>query len=250
MGGLLRCVGVENVKAKLTEADVRSIRRSQKGQRALALEFGVGNDTIRDIRERITWRHIDSAEDVPSSVTSPDEEWRPVTLRPFEGLYEVSNLGRVRQAVRSIYIPQHILSQRTTPNGYQTVPFVKQKKRKSPSVHSLVAAAFIGPRPPGLQVNHIDGNKQHNWVGNLEYVTPLENAHHASRLGLLLGSSTSYRPRIFITHEGITRSISEWARHANMTRNMLKNRLYGGWSFDKAISTPRIPGHGHSWPVP
>jgi hypothetical protein len=48
----------------------------------------------------------------------------------------------------------------------------------------LVAESFIGPKPEGLQVNHIDGIKSNNHYSNLEYVTPLENTRHAWEHGL------------------------------------------------------------------
>jgi hypothetical protein len=51
-------------------------------------------------------------------------------------------------------------------------------------IHHLVAEAFIGPRPRGLQINHKDGIKTNNHFSNLEYVTRSENARHMYRLGL------------------------------------------------------------------
>ena len=48
-------------------------------------------------------------------------------------------------------------------------------KRESAYVHSLVAAAFIGPRPKGLEVDHIDGNKANNMVLNLQYIPHRDN---------------------------------------------------------------------------
>jgi hypothetical protein len=48
----------------------------------------------------------------------------------------------------------------------------------------LVADAFLGPKPPKLDVNHKDGNKRNNRIENLEYVTRSENHRHAFRLGL------------------------------------------------------------------
>lgn len=52
------------------------------------------------------------------------------------------------------------------------------------TVHSIVALTFIGPRPPGMVLNHVDANKQHNHYSNLEYVTYSENNCHAYRTGL------------------------------------------------------------------
>jgi len=50
-------------------------------------------------------------------------------------------------------------------------------------VHVLVANCFLGDRPPGLVVNHKDGNGANNWHENLEYVTQAENCRHAVRTG-------------------------------------------------------------------
>lgn len=70
------------------------------------------------------------------------------------------------------------------PKGYCYVDICNKGKRKSARVHRLVALAFI-PNPENKpQVNHIDGNKQNNNVGNLEWVTNRENRIHALNNGL------------------------------------------------------------------
>lgn len=111
------------------------------------------------------------------------EEWRPVV--GYEGLYEVSSHGRVKRLpfVGNLGTRFHgkILSQSLS-NGY---PFVGLRdadgKQSSPRIHALVAAAFIGKRPKGKVVNHIDFDKTHNHVSNLEYVTHRENIQHSAR---------------------------------------------------------------------
>jgi hypothetical protein len=102
------------------------------------------------------------------------ESWRPVV--GYEDQYEVSDQGRVRRFLRV----------RTSVPGYRTVTFHPDDGRNTTIfVHVLVAEAFIGPRPPGMQVNHKDANKQNNHPSNLEWVTPRGNIQHASSMGLL-----------------------------------------------------------------
>ena len=104
-----------------------------------------------------------------------NEEWRPI--KGFEGRYEVSSLGRVRNAVTG-----RVLRPRPTKRGYHRVALGAGNDRY---IHRLVAEAFI-PNPHNLpQVNHIDGCKTNNIASNLEWCTPAHNAKHAYRLGLL-----------------------------------------------------------------
>jgi hypothetical protein len=57
-------------------------------------------------------------------------------------------------------------------------------KTKTHPIHRLVAHAFLGARPDGLQINHKSGVKSDNRVENLEYITPGENTRHAIAAGL------------------------------------------------------------------
>lgn len=120
------------------------------------------------------------------------EVWKDIP--GYEGLYQVSDLGRVRSLERwrynpkckdgKQYVPEKILkaAERT---GYLVVAINKNGKRKSYSVHRLVAQAFI-PNPENKRtVNHKDGNKKNNRVSNLEWNTDSENVNHAIITGLL-----------------------------------------------------------------
>lgn len=62
---------------------------------------------------------------------------------------------------------------------YLYVVLVNAPKRQTVRLHGLVAAAFIGPRPEGLHINHKDGNRHNNAAANLEYVTRRQNEDHA-----------------------------------------------------------------------
>ena len=102
------------------------------------------------------------------------EEWRMVPDYPC---YEVSSLGRLRRGERILSLP-------LSTKGYPRITLSKDGKRCSKEVYKFVAAVFLGPRPPGMQINHKDGNKQNGALENLEYVTPSENVKHGYRTGL------------------------------------------------------------------
>jgi hypothetical protein len=111
------------------------------------------------------------------------EQWNPVTLPGFSDRYSVSNTGRVRRmrAGWRTNIGKE-MSQEITPGGYRRVAFRANNIQRRPFVHRLVAQAFIPNPDEKPDVNHIDGNKTHNHVNNLEWVTKSENAYHAKTL--------------------------------------------------------------------
>ena len=118
--------------------------------------------------------------------TNIAEEWRPVV--GFESAYEVSSLGRIRGFIgsqgRVRKIPR-LLHPRVSKSGYPIVTIKRLDYKKSRSVHSLVARAFLGPRPEGHQVNHIDLNRQNAALSNLEYLTCGDNLRHSYRAGTM-----------------------------------------------------------------
>lgn len=116
------------------------------------------------------------------------EIWKDI--KGYEGLYQVSNLGRVKSLARKVikaYGAEHNLKEKlrviNSDNvGYQVVR-LHNGKGKTFKVHRLVAKAFLG-EPNGLEVNHIDGDKSNNKVENLEYCTRGENLKHCWDNGL------------------------------------------------------------------
>ena len=114
------------------------------------------------------------------------EIWRPVV--GYEGLYEVSNFGRVRSIDRIVpyknggvqFKRRKILSQKTDKDGYKHVTLCVNNKLKTYMVHRLVAIAFI-PNPLNLpQVNHKDENRTNNYVGNLEWCDAYYNRNYGT----------------------------------------------------------------------
>lgn len=120
-----------------------------------------------------------------SDSKSTEETFLPVV--GYEGLYEVSNLGRVR-TLRSDRLMKSAMSGNRS--SYRTVALSKDRVRKSTGVHRLVAKAFI-PNPNNYpQVNHIDGVPSNNHVDNLEWVTVQQNIKHAFvKLGVISGKT-------------------------------------------------------------
>ena len=101
------------------------------------------------------------------------EEWRAVP--GYEGLYEVSNIGNVRNVRRNT-----LLRLTKTNNGYIRVGLCKNGIKTGFQVHRLVAQAFI-PNPNNLpQVNHLDENKTNNNVDNLEWCTAKYNLSYGT----------------------------------------------------------------------
>jgi hypothetical protein len=114
------------------------------------------------------------------------EYWKPIL--GYEGIYEVSNLSRVKSLpkVKGRYLQKdsHILSPKINRDGYFCYCLQKEKNKKHLQMQRLMAINFI-PNPQNLpQVNHKDGNKLNNLIENLEWCTCQENVRHAWNTGL------------------------------------------------------------------
>lgn len=120
------------------------------------------------------------------------EIWRDVV--GYEGIYEVSNLGRVRthenKTTNSIRHgirkwKQRVLKQKISKDNNHRVSLWKEKAEKTWLVHRLVALAFIPLEEGRYSVNHIDGSRFNNTVENLEWCNHKENNNHAFDSGLM-----------------------------------------------------------------
>lgn len=120
------------------------------------------------------------------------EEWRPVPVVRFAHLYSVSSLGRVRSEERidpnrrsTRVLKARVLVCPVDPAGYRRLVLIDDGERLGVAVHALVAGAFLGDRPDGLTVDHINGVKTDNRVENLRYLSRGDNKRAASALGLV-----------------------------------------------------------------
>lgn len=140
------------------------------------------------------------------------EEWRPIT--GYEGLYEISNLGRVKTHHTRIGGLQdtcnHIMKQ-SIMGGYYKVVLRKDGKKKMVNVHRLVVCAFLDNRLGLKEVNHVDENKLNNNVTNLEwcshryniaYSHNIEKAYNAAKKSVnVWRKNGEYVNRYESTHE-------------------------------------------------
>lgn len=97
------------------------------------------------------------------------ERWRPAL--GFEGLYEVSDFGRVRRADT-----RRLMSLRILDNGYVIVMMCKNGKYQNQLVHRLVLKAFVGPPAPKQQCRHLNGTRTDNRLENLRWGSVSENS--------------------------------------------------------------------------
>lgn len=105
-------------------------------------------------------------------------------IKGFEGLYQVSNLGRVRTpCLRNgwgTFIKERIFVGWDNGNGYRCIHLWKDKKRYVRYIHRLVAEAFC-ERPPGCNViNHLDYDKTNNVWTNLQWCTQGDNVRYSA----------------------------------------------------------------------
>lgn len=130
------------------------------------------------------------------------EEWKDVV--GYKGFYQVSNLGRLRSLDRESSGKRYkgkIISSKYR-SGYIVDTLCKDGIKRKCRRHRLVAEAFI-PNPEGKpEVNHIDGNKTNNQIGNLEWATHRENTDHAWIIGLTKAPPAQVPIKVVQMYEG------------------------------------------------
>lgn len=157
------------------------------------------------------------------------EIWKDI--KGYEGLYQVSNLGRVKSLnhyasngkVNILYKGRILKQWFDGKKNYLQVQLSKDNKDKKFLVHRLVAEAFIPNRENKREVNHVNGIKTNNRVNNLEWVTSKENKEHAIKNGYYDTPACLNRtgkPKIFIN--GL--SISQIAKNENISYQKAYNK--------------------------
>lgn len=144
------------------------------------------------------------------------EEWRAVV--GYEGLYEVSNHGRVKSVCRRVEwqgtmttVRERILSL-CNRNGYRYVVLCNggRKTRRNHFVHRLVLEAFVGPAPKGTECRHYpDGNRSNNRADNLSWATRKDNLADRDEQGTMLHGEKHVHA--IFTNSQVRRIIELWA---------------------------------------
>jgi hypothetical protein len=178
-------------------------------------------------------------------------------IKGYEGMYQVSNYGRVKSLDREYICArgQHrrvigrILKQKKNRCGYMVCSLSNHQDLKEFLVHRLVASAFISKIDGKYDVNHIDGNKTNNHYSNLEWVTKSENTLHAVKHNISgfrdhvfenlrkINAETSYKKLYFSKGNEVIvfNSVSSAAdklglKRDNITRAIRKKQKVGGWN--------------------
>lgn len=135
---------------------------------------------------------------------NPEEVWKDIP--GYEGLYQVSNLGRVKSLPRTARcmrngkeaqraVPGKILAAQLNYNGdHLYVTLSKEGKVRNCYVHTLVLTAFVGPRPDDMECLHGDGDPTNNRVENLRWGTGSQNRLDSVRHGTHANARKTHCP--------------------------------------------------------
>ena len=114
-----------------------------------------------------------------------EEVWKDIP--GYEGMYQASNMGRVKSLPRSspiVYkdgrianrtLRERILTPCINRHGYESLVLRRAGEDRTYEVQRLIAAAFLGPRPEGQETRHLDGDRLNNRADNLAYGTRSQN---------------------------------------------------------------------------
>jgi hypothetical protein len=155
----------------------------------------------------------------------------------FEGLYQISNLGKVKSLERISADGRNIGTKMLRPNLYRTGYFYVRLSNldstfRTVTVHRLVADNFISNPENKPVVNHKDGNKQNNKVSNLEFCTASENIRHAVSMGLMgksskrLGFEVAMQIRQQYPNKSVRALTKEYGKSISAIYDILSGKAY------------------------
>lgn len=181
-----------------------------------------------------------------------EEVWKDID--GFQGCYQVSNLGNVRSIDRYVRCGENgiklqlgkSIKQSKNKYGYMQVRLSNGRKNKfSYTVHRLVAIAFIPNDNNYDQVNHIDGNKQNNYVENLEWCNNSYNQIHAYKTGLQ-DRNKYYAGRKRRKVAKLSKDLRILDIYETVTQAAKENGIYESY-VDRVCLKQRETSYGYKW---
>ncbi len=187
-------------------------------------------------------------------ISIDSEIWRDIP--DYEDHYQVSNLGNVKSLSRYVFknggkfiTKEKLLSKGCDAGGYHHVGLCKNGKMKTIKVHRLVAICFIDNPNNYKPVNHLDGNKQNNRVGNLEWNSDKQNVRHACHKGLRnksytneqLATRPNNKPILQLSPNG--ELIKQWHSAKEVEREL---KLYAQHIY-KCLKNKCETAYGYKW---
>lgn len=176
------------------------------------------------------------------------EIWKPIVGISdgfYDGLYEVSNLGRFKMlprllnSIKGMRITKEKITTGSNTHGYKRIILKKDRIRKQIDIHVLVARAFIKNSNPDKFkiVNHLNSDRADNRVENLEWCDHSRNAKHAYEAGKLKITRGSDRNTAILNEDKVvaikllynTGRFSYWklANLFNIGKTTIQNILNG-----------------------
>lgn len=146
--------------------------------------------------------------------------WKDVV--GYEGFYKVSDTGEVF-SVRT----NRVLKPNIGMDGYKKAVFSVNNVRKTVRINRLVAEAFVDNPDNKPVVNHKDGDKLNNCADNLEWVTIVENAIHASKNGLLKGCKGESNPMSKLTAKEVDEIRRTYKKRSHDANAKVLSEKYG-----------------------
>ena len=166
-----------------------------------------------------------------------EEIWKDI--EGYEGLYQVSNVGRVKSLRNNIILKNSIKR-----NGYESVKLSANNISKEYYIHRLVANAFISNPNNYLEINHKDEDKANNCADNLEWCTREYNVNYGTgtrRSQLSNTNGKCSKPVLQYTLEGIF--IKEWKSTMDVQRNLGFDHA----NISRCCKNIRKTAHGYLW---
>lgn len=141
-------------------------------------------------------------------------------IKGYEGKYAITSCGKVWSYKRKIF-----LKPSKNRDGYHQVTLYNDKGKSCCFIHKLVAETYM-PNPQKLsEINHIDEDKSHNYIRNLEYCTHKYNVHYSNNIKKL--SLAKYKPVCCIELGKIYESILSAANETKTNKTSISNCING-----------------------